>query len=305
MPQSSGFSSGKFALELQGKAAGFLQSCEGGEIFGSVVTEPPGKDGIARKHIGRVDFTPITITFGVGMAAELYKWISEMLERKQTPRDGAISFLSFDFAETQRLEWKNAVITSVVFPAADGASKEAALLTVTIAPDRTALKPGSGKRQPGFAPRPQKQWLASNFRFSITGLDQSALSRVRRIEAFSVTQSFADDERRGRLGLVQATNVVVTTALTFAQPWLDWIDDFLVKGNVGDDAERTATLQFLDSTLKNALFTVTLSHVGPVRARRQLAVAAVEAVAQLEVELYCESATLVTDDETTGGPNPA
>jgi hypothetical protein len=318
-------SAGKFALELQGKTVGLLQSAAGGEAFGTVVGEPPNADGIIKKHIKPVEYAAITITFSGGMGAELYAWIAEMIARKQTPRDGAIRYLSFDSTEVQRLEWTGGVITAVVFPAADGASKDHAFLAVTIDPVRTTLKPGSGKVSSGL-PQATKQWLAANFAFTLTGFDPSATSRVRSVDAFSVTQSFSDDGRTGlqapsapagpapagpaRVGVlqvglasigvaqaspVQLSNLVLTVALTFAQPWLDWVEDFLIKGNAGDDAERTGTLQFLDPTLKNAWFTLTLYHVGPVRARRQIAAGA-DAIAQLEMEMYCESAMFTASD---------
>jgi hypothetical protein len=126
MAQSRGYSSGKFALELEGKAAGFLRSVEGGEPFGTVVVEAPGADGIAKKHLGSLEFEPITVTFGVGMAKELYNWIAEVCNRQQKPRSGAIVFLNYDFTEVERLEWKNGLITEIVFPALDGGAKDPA-----------------------------------------------------------------------------------------------------------------------------------------------------------------------------------
>jgi hypothetical protein len=302
MAQSRGYSSGKFALELRGEPAGFLRSVQGGEIFGTVITLPAGADGVAKKHIGEVGFEPITITFGVGMAPELYAWVTEVLERKQTPRDGAISLLNYDFTEMQRLEWKQGVITEVTFPAADASAKEAAFLTLTITADSTTLTPSSGKPQFGFSTKAQKQWLASNFRFSVSGLEAGA-STVRRVAAFTIRQALVTGEgERGhrQLGTVDVSNLLVAVPLASAKPWLDWRDDFLTKGNVDDDAERTGTLQFLDQTAKNVLFTITLSHVGIVRARRQIGGGAVGVVAEVELELYCEAVTFSLGAETAG-----
>ena len=302
MPKSRGYSSGKFALELQGKAAGFLQSVEGGEAFGTVVALPPAEDGIAKKHIGHVEFEPITIAFGVGMADELYAWIAEALDRKQSPRDGAIVFLSYDFTDIERLEWESGLITMISFPAADASAKDAAFMTVTITPDLTSVKPSNGKAHAGFSTKTQKKWLPSNFRFSVGGLE-SASSKVKKVDALTVNQPLTTEERSPRhLGTLQVSNVLVTVPLAFAQPWLDWVDDFLVKGNADEKAERTATLEFLDQSLKNVLFTMTMFHVGPVRARRQVAGGTVDVVAEVELELYCEFLAFMSGKETAGTP---
>jgi hypothetical protein len=306
MPQSRGYSSGTFAVELQGKAAGFVRSVEGGEAFGTVVTSPAGVDGIVKKEIGRVDFEPITITFGVGMAPELYAWIAEMVERRQTPRDGAICFLNYNFTEVERLEWKNGVITEVVFPAADGSSKDAAVMAVTITAESTALSSSGGKAKSGFSTKAKKQWMASNFRFSVSGLE-AASSKVRKVSSFRITQAVKSAEAVGaerlaerQLGTVEVSNLGVTVALASAKPWLDWVNDVLVKGNTGDEAERTATLEYLDQTGKNVVFTINLDHVGPVRVERQMSSDKLDVVADVQLELYVESATFEIEADSAG-----
>jgi hypothetical protein len=305
MPQSRGYSSGKFALELEGKPAGFLRSVEGGEPFGSVAVEAPGTDGIAKKHVGSLEFEPITVTFGVGMAKELYNWIAEVCNRQQKPRSGAIVLLNYDFTEVERLEWRNGLITEVVIPALDGGAKDAAFLTITIAPEQTQTTSSSGKAQTGFSTKAQKKFMASNFRFSVSKLESES-KRVMRVSSLSIKQpivaSGVGEERvpQRQPGTLQISNVLVTVPLAFGKPWLDWVDDFLVKGNSDDGSERTATLQFLDQALKDPLFTLTLSHVGPIRARRQVASSGIDAISLLELELYCESVAFVAASDTAG-----
>jgi hypothetical protein len=305
MPQSHGYSSGKFALELEGKPAGFLRSVEGGEPFGSVVVEAPGADGIAKKHLGSLEFQPITISFGVGMAKELYNWMAEVCNRQQKPRSGAIVFLNYDFTEVERLEWKNGLITEIVIPALDGGSKDTAFLTITIAPEQAQTTSSSGKVQSGFSTKAQKKFMASNFRFSVSKLESES-KRVMRVQSLTIKQSIAEsgvgEERvpQRQPGTLQISNVLVTVPLAFGKPWLDWVDDFLVKGNSDDGSERTATLQCLDQALKDPLFTLTLSHVGPIRARRQVASSGIDAISLLELELYCESVAFAAAADVAG-----
>jgi hypothetical protein len=297
-----GYSSGKFALELEGAAVGFVTSVEGGEAIGTVVVSPPGEDGIAKKQIASVGYDPITIQFGVGMGQELYDWIAEVLDRRQKPRSGAIAFLNYDFTEVRRLEWTQGLITEIVFPPAVGASKDQTLFTITIDPQTATFASSSGKAHTGFSAKQQKKSLSSNFAFSVTGLE-SASAKIASVQGLSVTQPLvreARDVAQPGLGALQVSNILVMVALASAQPWLDWVDDVLLRGQSEDDAERTATLRFLDATLKNPLFTLTLFHVGPVRAQRQKSVSGSDAVALVELELYCESVSFKAGANVTG-----
>jgi len=243
--------SGKFALELEGKPAGFLRSVQGGEPFGAVVVEAPGPDGIAKKHLGGLDFEPITVTFGVGMAKELYNWIAEVCNRQQKPRSGAIVLLNYDFTEVERLEWKTGLITEIIIPALDGSAKDAAFLTITIAAEQVQTTSSSGKAQSGFATKAQKKFMASNFRFTVSKLESES-KRVMRVQSLSIKQPVIEgavgEERipQRQPGTLQISNLFVTVPLAFGKSWLEWVDDFVVKGNSDDGSERTATLQFLD-----------------------------------------------------------
>ena len=73
----------------------------------------------------------------------------------------------------------------------DGASKDAAYLTLKFAPEYTAGRP----RHPGKLRAPlktnQKLWVPSNFRVAIDGLD---CTRVIRVDSFTVKQSVATDD---------------------------------------------------------------------------------------------------------------
>jgi hypothetical protein len=165
----------------------------------------------------------------------------------------------------------------------------------------------SGKAQAGFAAKAQKKLMASNFRFSVSKLESES-KRVMRVQSLSIKQPVVADQvgeeriPQRQQGALQISNVLVTVPLAFAKPWLEWVDDFLVKGNSDDASERTATLQFLDPALKDALFTVTLSHVGPVRARRQVASSGIDAISLVELELYCESVAFTPAADAAGSP---
>src|SRR6516162_9973556 len=89
-----GYAAGKFALDIGGVPAGWIESAEGGHATSDVVTEKVGVNA-ARKNMGTVVYEPITITCGVGMSRPFYEWIMESIGTYRT-RDGAIHTCDYD-----------------------------------------------------------------------------------------------------------------------------------------------------------------------------------------------------------------
>jgi len=158
-----GFAAGKFALELDGKAAGFLPAVQGGNVVAEVLEFTSGTDGILQKELGDVHYEEITMLVGLGMDTAFWDWVGHMVDRDPIPMDGAILFADMDSNVVRRMEFKKAWLSEVSLPALDAASNEAGLLTIKFRPESTALNPPGGKL-PNLALAKQKTWLASNFR---------------------------------------------------------------------------------------------------------------------------------------------
>src|SRR5687767_14588979 len=84
------YASGRFALELDGINAGWLQSADGGHATADVVNERMGPDRIIRKHLAGVKYEDFTIECGVGMSKAFYTWMKDSLDRRYTRKSGAI-----------------------------------------------------------------------------------------------------------------------------------------------------------------------------------------------------------------------
>ena len=178
---------GGFALELEGSVVGSLRGYSGGFPFGEVRLARIGT-GPVDKAIAGVGFEDIRLEAGAAMDASIWSWIGAMLSGSPTSKSGAILMMDGDYSLTHRLEFRDAYISEVTFPQFDGASKDAAFLTIGIAPERTEFKVASGAGIP--AGGRQKRWLASNFRLSIPGLPSETVSRV---DAFTVRQVFTEE----------------------------------------------------------------------------------------------------------------
>jgi hypothetical protein len=288
IPRSVG---GRFALELDGAASGFVKSVEGGDISAEVVAEPVGPQPFAKKHLGNVKYEELTLGVELGMTADVYEWIAGSWAGKPNRRNGAIVEADANLDVKRRREFHDALVTETTVPALDASAKTPAELTVKVAPESITSTKGSGKLTRAAAK--QKQWLVANFRLELGDLDAKTVSKI---DAFTVKQTVVADDIGARRdfqlepGHVEFPNLRVTLAESGAQTWSDWFDDFVVKGNNGDDREKNGSIVFLDPSLKQELGRVDLKNVGIFALRRQSS--AGDRVARVTAELYVESMEL-------------
>jgi phage tail-like protein len=287
-----GYVAGKYGIELGGILAGWVQSVEGGHATSDVVNEKVGPDHIIHKHIAGVKYEDITVTCGTGMTKDFYNWIKASFDHNYLRKDGAIITANYNYKEYSRMTFYHALITEIGFPALDAASKDAAKMTIKIAPEYTRItQPGGGKTLGAVKAQVQKKWLPANFRLKVTGLD---CTRVNKIDAIVVKQKIIDNavgelrDYEREPAHLEIPNLVVTLAESHADDWYKWHEDFVIKGNNGDDMEKGGTLEFLTPDLKEALFTITLKHMGIFKLAPEKVEAGTEAIRRVKAELYVE-----------------
>jgi hypothetical protein len=122
---SKAYSASHFQVLLEGNPVGFLRAIEGGTPYATALTDEIGADAIVRKRPSAASYEPIRLTLGLPMDRALLEWIQEMLLGQRSPKSGAIVLLNYDFKESSRIEFFDAVITELGLPAVDGSSKEA------------------------------------------------------------------------------------------------------------------------------------------------------------------------------------
>ncbi|HTO96111.1 MAG TPA: hypothetical protein VMK66_03620 [Myxococcales bacterium] len=283
--------SGSYGLILEGKPAGFLKSVNGGAISAEVINEKNGPgDLFGRKHIGGPIYEDFSVDFGFSMDPSLYQWIADNWAMKWTRKSGAIVAYDFDLQAKVEREFFDAVIRETVIPTLDGASKEPAYLRVKFSPELIRTKKGSGK---GTATKSTvKPFLPNNFKLTIDGLD---CTKVNKIESFTIKQQISDDivgEARDYHKVpsgLEFPNLKISFAQTTAQPWLDWFEDFVIKGNSSEEKEKNGTLTFLAPNLKDELGTIVFHKLGIFRISEDPAASNTEKIHRMTAELYCES----------------
>ena len=287
------YASTRYALQLDDVPAGFLLSVEGGNATAEVITENQGPDFIVRKHLGPVIYEDIVIRCGLAMGQPFLDWANAAWSSSLPRKNGAIVTLDQNLNTVSTLEFFNALITEITFPASDASSKEAAYLTIKLRPEYTRQKKTSGKLKIPPARADKRRWLSSNFRLEIDGLD---CTKVSGIGAFTVKRAFPESDLGERRdyehvpGKLEIPNLKITFSAASAQSWYDWYEDFLIKGNCGEDREKSGKLEFLSSDLKTALARISLSNLGIFR----LAHEADEQnpIKRVTADLYCQEMSL-------------
>jgi len=295
-PPVRSFSAGRFALEIDGNVVGFVNAVEGGLAFSDVI-KVAGEDFFFKKHIGNPGFRDIRLEFGADMDKSLYNRIDQTMQGDHVALNGAILGVDFNYNVISRLEFQNALITEVGFPALDAASKDAARMSMVLSPEHTVLnrKP-SGKVSSAKGPSLQKRWLPANFRLSIDGIDTKKVSKI---DALTIRfpRSVGDDLaclhcENLQPAMVDFPHVVVTIGEP-AESVYDWFEDFVIQGNSGDSDEKGGTLEYLAFDLKTPLFTLKLRNLGIFELMPVAVDAGGSTVPRLLAAIYCESMELL------------
>jgi hypothetical protein len=284
MAGSKGFPPGHFLLELDGVSAGDVKNIQGGGAVADVVRGKPGADHFVKKHVAAIHYDDIVLTCGGGMSKAFYDWVDRSSTVWGGRKDGAV--IVFEGGkEISRLNWNGGQITEIDFPALDAGSNDSFSMTIKISPERTRNVEGGG--HPAVAMAARKNWLTSNFRLTIEGLEE-ACKHVSRIEPVSLAWKtarpmIAEMSEYSRVEPVDVDpgNLVITIAESQAKGFYGWFDDFVVKGKNSESYEKTGRLESGPFSLKFGnlgIFKITRPS-DPAEAR----------IRKTKVEMYCES----------------
>lgn len=289
------FTAATYALELGGVAAGFLASATGGDAVGSVVIEgTAGGSAWPNKHLGNVSYEDIQITVTHAPTGALLDWINGFLGTKAPSMDGAILILDFNHHVVERLEFTNARISQITVPALDGSSKAAVALAISFRPELTRRVTGSGTAL--NLTRTAAPLSSGMFRLSLDKLDTSGVASI---DAITISQALVRDEigiLRGPVdvaGNLDVTNVRFMVSAAKAEPFWAWHEDFVIKGNNDEAAERNGELTLLAVDAQTSLLTFGFAGVGVVRVSSLADLGkSTDVIARTTVEVYVEQVSL-------------
>ena len=291
MADQRSHTSGRFSLEIGNYNVGFLKKFSGLSMEADVVTHDLGPDNVQKKGVSTIKWTPGKATVGIGMGKGMYDWIALSFSKAYEPRNGAFISGDFNYKAQSRLDFRDALITSVTVPKLDGSSKDAAYFDVEFDAEKVEWSKGGGEDIRAKVGPKQKAWLCSNFRVEIGDLPTQ---RVASVDSFTWKCSVAPDqvgifrEPTKHPAKVTVPDIKLSISQADYHPWAAAAKKWFVDGQHLEDHEMTGRIVFLDPNMKDELGEITLLNVGFKKFSKDDFEANSEKIARFSVELYVE-----------------
>ena len=297
MTQPRSYAAAHFALELDGKEdIGVFRSIEGGGVKTDVMTYQQGGTYDRWRQIGKPKFDDIKLQVGMSMSQPFYNWIQAFFAGSQQRKAGAIVAADFYYVERARRDFKEALISELTFPKLDGSDQGPAYMTVGISVEDIVFKKGSGQKLPApFGFDKQKMWTACNFRFELSGFEDSC-KRVSKIDSFTIKQQIVEHHIGGQLGAIKTPSAIDFPNLAFyvpeadAQPFFDHFTNesqLRIQNNIKQASPLHGSIVTYDNQGSN-LFTVSFTGADIFAVTPDNSDASSEEIKQVKIELHTE-----------------
>jgi hypothetical protein len=258
---------------------------------GDVVSNDLGPDNVQKKHLANIKWTPGKATIGIGMGKGMYDWIKAAFDKGYVTKNGSLTSADFNYKAQSRLDFMQALVTSVTVPKLDGSSKDAAYFDVEFEAEQIRWSKGGGEDIRGKIGPVQKAWLCSNFRVEIGGLP---CNRVASVDAFTWKCSVVSDQigifREPTKHPAKVTVPEIKLSISHAdhEPWAAAAKKWFVDGYHLESDEMTGRIVFLDPNMKDELGEIELMNVGFKKFSDEDLEANSEKIKRFNVELYVE-----------------
>lgn len=264
-----------FYLDLGREGLATLKSVDGGVVFADVIESFADGGRAPEKVVGQIKWDDIVLKKGFTSTA--VEWAQMAVAPEVQRASGTVLAADARLGHTATLTFHEALITEFGMPALDADSKEAGYVTVKFTPERIEYTKGSGQKL--AVPRDEERWLPANFKLDLDGVDAA---RVSKIDAITIKQNMHE--------LLEFSNLKLSFPADSAQKWIDWHEDFVIKGNNGEDFEKAANLKLYNEGGEQ-LIDLTFRGVGilSVTAPRDPDAVRKDSAARYVAELYFEN----------------
>jgi hypothetical protein len=269
--------SGSFVVSVDGVTAGRASDSIGGYQKG--IVERQGRaDRHFKKRVHTSTYEPFVLTMPADLSTGLSAWVKDSWSHPgEGVHDGSVAAVDINGRVNESVEFFDADITEVRFPAFDSTLRNEGQLAIKIAPGSISRGQATGNEPP---PRP-RSWVVSNFALDIDGVDTR---HVMKIDAFTI--KLPTDTQTA----VDFPNLVVTLPKAYASTWITWANTFLGSTPTTDSSEVSGELRLLASDRRTVIATISLDHVGIVRVSDTPAASRPEgSIDTVQVELYVEA----------------
>jgi hypothetical protein len=271
---------GKATLRVGEQPAASVELYSGGEPWAEVIDEPGGLLPYAKKHVGELRFADLEAQIALDAHPAFYRWIRDAWFG-DPGRDRVVLDPLEAGSGSRTLELAKAHVHEVVLPGLDTSSREKRSLLVRITP-RAVRRVRSGHTGSMAMERPARDFYAQNFVVNIDGLDCSGVLSVDPI----TVRTKLPEETGGRQSQIVFPDLHLHLDADKAEPFHEWFEDFIIRGNNDDDQEKGGTITYMDPLLSDPLGVLILHHLGIYRIADEAPNA--QGIRRVRVDLYCE-----------------
>jgi len=293
------YTAGRFCCDIDGDNVGFLKKFSGLHMEGDIVANDLGPDNVQKKHLANMKWTPAKATIGIGMGKTMYDWIQAAFDKGYITKNGAFTSADFNYKAMSRLDFMNALITSVTVPKLDGSSKDAAYFDIEFEAEQVRWSKGGGEDIRGKIGPKQKAWLCSNFRVEISGLP---CDRIASVDSFTWKCSVSADQIGIHREHTKHPAKVTVPDLKFSishadhDAWAQAAKKWFVDGHHREEHEHNGRIVFLDPDMSKELGEITLQNVGFKKFGHEDSEANSEKIKRFTVEMYVEKMLFKLND---------
>jgi phage tail-like protein len=284
---------GRFALELDGYHCAYIKEISGGEAEADIGTHDHGPTNMQTKQMTNFKFTPFKAKVGVAQGGAMMDWIRASFDRQYATKSGAIIAGDFNYKATHRIDFMNALITTVTCPTLDGSSKENAYFDIEWEAEDIRHTVGGGEDIKGDYGIKQKTWLPSMFKFDLAGLTD-ACRRIAKIDSFSWKQTVTTDSvgmhriHTKHPAKVTVPEIKLTLSAADYEPWRQWAQAWFHDGKCTHEYHKDGVITFLSPDMATEIGHIELKQCGLKKVTAPPMKANSEEVASVVVELYVE-----------------
>src|SRR5262249_39597596 len=132
-------------LMLDGCDAGFIQECSLPLAEAQVIKEIASNSNYQFKHLSSHSFKDLTFKCGAAMTKGFYDWVKQSFDNNYAYKNGSLVTADYNYKEVSRCDFFNALIKELTLPALDAGSKDPALMSLTVAVEKSKYtnKPGA------------------------------------------------------------------------------------------------------------------------------------------------------------------
>jgi hypothetical protein len=296
-PQAKPFVGGYFQLVLDGFDCGTIQKASGGNVKAEKAEIPQSTEYLVKNQIGNITIEDFKIQCGLSMGKPLQEWIQASLDSNHMYKNGELVVADFNRKAVQSREFKNALITSVGFPAADAAGKDVAYLSVDWAVEDVLDKAGDGAMISKPNNPNQTMFTTHNFRLTIDGLEATT-GKCSKVDALTVKQTVTRDatgvDRIHTLcpGKMTMPPLKITFNRNAVESIQKWHYDFVYMGKNDVTQEKTGMLEFLDATRQKVLLAIEFSGLGIMDLKFDELSNNQDKITNCVAEMYCDQIKL-------------